>query len=470
MYHVEIIAKNSSLSIDFAKDDLKILDDVKANFKKYRNYSLSITDSFSFLLRDFHERSLDNIVRNKHILDYYSPNKRARVSNCNTYTAFAKFLDGKQEIKQLRSNACNSALLCPYCASRKAAKTQRYVYDLFTNFAPAPLCADQVLTSQNYNTVVDNTMQPNEHLEEISADLYNKYGNILDDYNWYYIVLTVKNGDDFNTVFNHLQKSFQNVRQRIKNYKKGMSDSTFFKIDAAFFSYETTYTGNGHHPHINLMVATKKKLSGVFCSRDPKQPKFKKDDLHYSKLFWNSADLVDEWNEITGDSFITSCTPLYVNSRDFHNSDFRNNLFEILKYSLKFQDLPKQVLLEEIYPYLTGRKLFGSLGFLYGIGLTKVKIEQLDVDDRLYREFFLNNLYGSEYTLVYPKKSTELVTDDEQLAEVVHYLPIKQTNVKPFKPEKLSFYLDEDVRNDIHNRFMYQNSLDIKTFIKGLNI
>ena len=99
-----------------------------------------------------------------------------------------------------------------------------------------------------------------------------------------------------------------------------------------------------------------------------------------------SEKLANEWQHITKDSFITSCTPINI------KMNLKSNLMEIIKYSMKFNDLPNDKLVE-IYPSLYKQRFFGTLGFFYGLGLDNIKIDEF-VSKRKYIEFVMNYTKG----------------------------------------------------------------------------
>ena len=71
-----------------------------------------------------------------------------------------------------------------------------------------------------------------------------------------FITLTVKNGDDLLERFEHLENSFQVLkdRRRDSKKKKGRGFCEFSKIDGCVYSYEITNKGNGWHPHLHMVA------------------------------------------------------------------------------------------------------------------------------------------------------------------------------------------------------------------------
>jgi hypothetical protein len=323
-------------------------------------------------------------AQSRTIMDFYTPSKQSRIQNCNSWGKFIKFLDGNQEIKQTKSNACNCALLCPFCASRKSSKLQNKLENFFILFDEQE--KQKEIDFDSMENIINNQYNEKNTLEELKAKISNikdEYGNIL-DLNWYFSVLTVKNSSDINEVFTHLKQSFNQIRERIKLFKRRDID-TFFNWIGAVYSIEITYNKGKFHPHINILFCTQKKVEDI----KEYSKKYGK-----NKKYFNSETLSKEWQQITKDSFITSCTP--INVKDFDS--LKTNLMEIIKYSLKFNSIPHNKLIE-IYPYLYKQRLFGSLGFFYGLGLEKVKFDKFtNEDNRYYIEFMMyldkNGIYN----------------------------------------------------------------------------
>jgi len=407
-----IISQNSK-NINLDRDKLEDITEKFKEFKKHNfNVSRSITHVMDCMRGD--KRTPDKKIKGKYLSEYFSQNKQVRIKKCNSWGEFAKFTDGNKEIKQTKSNACGTHLLCPFCASRKASKIQKRMEDFF-------LCFDDEIIEHNFDDfadVVNNEYKPSasEHTKEIYKKVNDKFGNIL-DLNWYFSVLTVKNSFDVDECLNHLKRSFQTIREKIKLYKKGRDIDTVFSVLGAVYSIEITYNPfTGFHPHINILMATDKKIDDCKMYKNRKQKEPKK----VTDCYWNSKKLSAEWKSITKDSFITSCTPLNI------RVGLKENLMEIIKYALKFNDMNTNILVE-MYPHLYRQRFFGTLGFFYGLGLDKIEIEEF-VSEREYIEFVMTYTKGQYHFSEKTKEidyefvdcngnMTDLVTKDEALKQ-----------------------------------------------------
>jgi hypothetical protein len=203
------------------------------------------------------------------------------------------------------------------------------------------------------------------------------------------------------------------MRERIKLFKRRDTD-TFFNWIGAVYSIEITYNKGKYHPHINILFCTEKKVEDI----KEYSKKYGK-----NKKYFNSLKLSQEWQEITKDSFITSCTPIDI--KDFDS--LKKNLMEIIKYSLKFNSIPHNKLVE-IYPYLFKQRLFGTLGFFYGLGLDKIKFDKFTNDDnRYYIDFMMYIDKKGIYNFSENKQEKEI--DINGIFEVSEVNQLSNTNL-----------------------------------------
>lgn len=451
-------------------DDRELLGDLTETFKKFKKHNFNTQRAIT----RFYEKNLDNNwsygirkIKNidgtsyevpKKMVDYYSPNKQSRIQNCNNWAEFAKFIDNG-DIKQTRSNACGNHLLCPFCASRKASKIQKRVEDFFYLFSD-DIKTKNLKVRQTEADVINNEFDLiiSEHTKKSYEKVLENQGNILDKH-WYYIVLTVVNDSDIDKCFNHLRGSFDTVRQLIKDFKKGKNNSTVFRVAGGLYSIEITYNSynNTYHPHINLMLAFDEPI------KDVKMFPMKK-LKNETKIMYNSKLLSDEWKYITGDSYITSVTPLPVEKEN--HTLLKKNLMEILKYSLKFNSMDEDVMIE-LYPHLFNKRLFGTLGFMYGLGLDKVKIEEF-ITDRQYQLFIMNYVKG---VYRFQPKQVEVIQEiyDENgiLIDDESILVNKIENLIKVKNEhEVIFELLELSKKFIHSKEDILSELEIKILQK----
>ncbi|MFK5959735.1 MAG: hypothetical protein QM495_12815 [Lutibacter sp.] len=438
--------------IDFLNtDDRELLGDLTETFKKFKLHNFETQRAIS----RFFERNRDETwsYNGKSLTEFYSPNKQARIQNCNNWAEFAKFVDNS-EIKQIKSNACGNHLLCPFCASRKASKIQKRVEDFFYLFSD-DIKSKNLKVRQTKEDVINNEFDLiiSEHTKKSYEKVLKNQGNILDK-NWYYIVLTVVNDSDIDKCFNHLRDSFSNVRQLIKDFKKGNNGTTVFKVSGGLYSIEITYNqyNNTFHPHINLMLAFDKPIKDVKMYPSKKLK-------NQTKIMYNSKILSEEWKFITGDSYITSVTPLPID-RNNHNL-LKKNLMEILKYSLKFNSMDSDVMVD-LYPHLFKKRLFGTLGFMYGLGLDSIKIEEFITDRKFY--IFVMNYVNGIYR--FQPKKTEIIMNEYDENGVLYnndtILFNKVENLLKIKNPFENVYALKNLANDfVHSEPEFFSDLEI---------
>lgn len=456
-----IIHKNS----ENIKNDFDTLNNLAENFYNFQNHNQQLARDIWINLHlhedKFYKRkssitaiSKKRVANSKTISEFFTPQKQIKIQNCNNWGEFIKFQDGEKEIKQVKSNACNSTLLCPFCASRKASKLQNRLEKFFNCFRSE----NELISIDEANSmesIINNefTLTLNEHtLKQVNL-IKKEYGNIL-DLNWYFSVLTVKNSHDINEVFTHLKQSFEKIRRKIKHFKE-RDIETFFDFLGAVYSIEITYNPKtGYHPHINIL----------FCSKDKKED-IKEYKKRNGKTYFNSESLSKEWHEITKDSYITSCTPLDMNNEE----QLKKNLMEVIKYSLKFNSIPNKNLIE-IYPYLYKQRLFGTLGFFYGLGLDKMKIEKFtNSENRYFIDFVMyldkNKVYN------FKEKTKEKIIKVDGHEEIHETSSLHATN----KNIENLINSDEQEKQDLEEYFdlkrkSEQNEADIKAeMFKDLN-
>jgi len=269
------------------------------------------------------------------------------INGCGSWLEFRNYYE-VDKTKLHNANFCKKDKLCPACAMRRASKQVKKVYDYF---------------------------QSNQSLK-------SKY--------WYYIVLPVKHNstEDFETVFNRARNGLKSLKMSIRDNKRGKGKKSFFsQFDGFFYSFEVTKTKNGWNNHINLLCCSDKKITGIY----------KKGNTYIHN------DIVRDWSKYTDNqSYIHS-----INEIDVSNDDsLIKNLLEIFKYSLKFQDLSHDDLIE-VYEKTYRKRLLGSTGCLYGLKLDV----NLDGDDVLGNKFL-------EIIYRYNFKTKEYYEYSRQIKEV----------------------------------------------------
>lgn len=253
-----------------------------------------------------------------------------RLHECGNLLLFRDYYRINQ-ISLHKANFCKKHTLCPACASRRALKG--------------------ALALQEGAT----------HLLEQNPSLKA-----------YYMVLTVKNTSDLLQGYNHLTQSFARISQirrdavkakKTANPQKSKNayalKSQFANTVAAAYSIEVTYNRDTkeYHPHINILLLTEKPISQIRVSK--------------------------EWENITKDSYIVYSKPV-----DIHNNP--KVFFEIMKYALKFSELPYSVNYQ-VYKALIRRRLVGKLGLFRGLNLD-VDLEDSPIEDEPFIEYLYRYL------------------------------------------------------------------------------
>ena len=236
---------------------------------------------------------------------------------CGTWLQFAYYFgwseEGlKDEYRLVRARFCDQHLICNFCAVRRSIqKLNAYLKRYY-------------------------------HLQQM-----NPYQIPL------LITFTVKNGPDFRERFEHLVTSFRRLQDKRRRYLSNRRKYAFtqlVKVTAGVGAFENTYNADTgeHHPHFHLIA---------LCSDIPAH-----------------KPLVDEWQEITGDSFV-------VDIRPFEDSNHPQAAFmEVFKYTLKFSTMPLDVNYQASR-VLAGRRLLISFGEFWG-----VKVPEQLTDEPLDRE------------------------------------------------------------------------------------
>jgi plasmid rolling circle replication initiator protein Rep len=240
------------------------------------------------------------------------------LKDCGDYLIFRGYYTVNQ-MKLHGMTSCKKHILCPLCAIRRGAKS--------------------------VSAYLDRLKVIKETHGEIKAFL---------------VTFTVKNGEDLQERFHHLQTSMKNY-----NLKRSRANTSgkHLPVEAnkalgAVWSYEFK-VGEGSglwHPHAHAVW---------LCYDTPDQEQLQR-----------------EWLEITGDSFIVNVTP-------FHDqADVVGGFLEVFKYAVKFSNMP----LEQNwhgYEILQGRRLVASFGLFRGVqipeSLTDEPLESLPYWEMFYR-------------------------------------------------------------------------------------
>lgn len=275
---------------------------------------------------------------------------------CGSFLVFHDYYK-KNETKLHLANFCKRDRLCPACAVRRAYKQQNKFLDIY------------------------------EKLEDKTSD-------------WYYIVLPVRHTakEPFEVVFDRINRLKSMISKSIRNRKMNNFFSDFL---GGMYSIETTRTANGWNVHLNILINAK---NG--SKIDLKQVINRRGQISYQ-----NDKLGLFMRQYADDSLMHNIQKL-----DFSTPDsLRGALVEVLKYSLKFSSLTKQDLIQ-FFVKTKGKRLFGTFGHLWGLGLEDVDLNQDDVIDNEFLEIMLRRISGS-YELFSFKKIFK--SDPEKISQKV---------------------------------------------------
>lgn len=258
----------------------------------------------------------------------------ALLSGCGNYLAFRNYYTvGKVRLNS--ASFCHQHLICPLCAIRRGSKTLE-----------AYLKRYQAIRAEN----------PHWRLSMIT--------------------LTVKNGEDLEERFKHLQKAMKTIFERRRDYlKKGRGKTEFRKVHGYVGTFEFTKDNGfgevkktGWHPHAHIMV------------------------LHTSTFDYKA--LQAEWKEITGDSHVVNVTAAH------HPEEPEKDFMEVFKYAVKFSDLEPS---DNIYAWnvLRARRLLFSGGAFRGVTVPE-ELTDTPLDELPYFEMFYRYTFAG-YSLLHVK-------------------------------------------------------------------
>lgn len=303
-----------------------------------KNYSIPISANYAEYLQKTIKKWTSHKKKVRSTLDYWdsinenplTPQTSARVHNCGSWLYFRNYEEIEQNTLK-KANFCNKDKICPACASRRA----------------------------------------NKQVEKVLGQLSSN-PSIMGGY-WYFTVLPVIHTSDesLGVVYERLQKGLKGINQALRDVSRDRGSNNYFaqNFDGIMYSIEETKTENGWNVHANLLCRSEKPLTGLI-----KKPKGKGKRASY----WH-PDMVETWQQLTG-SINVSISPICVTDQQ----SLFENLHEIFKYSLKFQDLsPDDMLIA--YRTLFGRRLLGTMGTLRGLK-TDVELNGDGVENQLFIE------------------------------------------------------------------------------------
>jgi hypothetical protein len=188
------------------------------------------------------------------------------------------------------------------------------------------------------------------------------------------VTLTVKDGEDLLERFNHLHSSQAQLWKRRARGRGSVLDC----VQGAVWSYEVKRgSGSGTwHPHLHMVA---------LCEDSPDQTR-----------------LVEEWHDITGDSFVVDVRPI-------EQLDPVSGFIEVFKYAVKFSDqTPADTF--HCFSVLGGRRLIGSAGLFRGVEIPESLLDE-PLDDLPYVTLFFRYFIGKGYGL-----DMRMVSEERQAA------------------------------------------------------
>lgn len=223
------------------------------------------------------------------------------LKDCHQWLLFRDYYE-TGTVRLHRTISCRKHLLCPLCAILRAARGVRKYHERY-----------EVITAA----------QPGLRL--------------------YYLVLTVKNGPDLRERFRHVEKSVRRLVERRREALKARAGSkrhayalgsVFAGVEGGAYSFEVKRgAGSGDwHPHVNVLLLSAGPI--------------------------DAAELSREWQELTGDSYITYCGE--------KPPDDKTVFVEVFKYAMKFSEMECSDTYQA-YTVLRGRRLFGCFGCFRGV-------------------------------------------------------------------------------------------------------
>lgn len=230
-------------------------------------------------------------------------------------------------VKLAAMHSCKLHLLCPLCAIRRGAKLLE---------AYGAKYAQLILQHQNLVPV--------------------------------FFTLTVKDGANLKERDSHLVKSWKTYRERGRYALAGRcAFNQTNRIAGAVWSREFKIGKNSGlwHPHLHGFA---------LCTSD-----------------LDMARLSEEWREITGDSFIVECHPVY--------GDPIEAFLEVFKYAVKMGDMDLRDNLTA-YEILKGKRLVDSCGIFRGVEVPEALEDDLTgLDDLPYSEMLFRFVAAQGYVL-----------------------------------------------------------------------
>jgi len=262
------------------------------------------------------------------------------LTDCGSWLEFRWYQ--KSDVTKLHTaNFCKRDKLCPACAVRRAYKQQI-----------------------KFMKILETDSQ-------------------LKEKDWYYIVIPVKHNssETFETVYQRVEDVRRKIVKSLNNGKKGKSHNIWADFSGGMYSTETTRSKNGWNVHLNLMINAPK------GTKLPLKPiRNRKGQVSYQN------GEIREFLMKYADSQIHNVSKIQDNTK------LRDEIVEVLKYSLKFSSLTNQDLLE-IFIKTRRKRLFGAFGNMYGKNIENVELEGDEIVDDEFLELIFSRTNFMGYKL-----------------------------------------------------------------------
>lgn len=323
----------------FSSDSKKFIDKtIQTYLNSYLKKSF-VRDCYDRQMSYFEQNKNLPFTKNDFLRSFSAKNFWRDYDDCGSYIELRYYFQ-RDKTKVHTANFCKKDKLCPACAVRRAYKQQ-----------------------QKFIQIYDNNFKDR-------------------DLDWYYIVLPVKHNktEPFEVVFNRLNVLKNNITKSIRD--KTMNN--FFSVfGGGMYSIETTKSDNGWNVHLNFLINA---------------PKGSEIDL---KVVRNRKGQVSYQNQDLGlfmSKYADNSLMHNIQKLNFMNIDeLKSALVEVVKYSLKFSSLSNQDLLQ-FFVKTYRKRLFGTFGNLWGLGLDDVDLVGDDVIDDKWLEIILTRSFdSSEY-------------------------------------------------------------------------
>ena len=282
--------------------------------------------------------SLEELLKAFRAKDFFK-----NLNDCGSWLNF-RYYKTPQQIKLHQGNFCKRDKLCVPCAVRRAYKQQIKFMSII----------------------------------EEDKSLLEK--------NWYYLVIPIKHtkSESYETVCNRVIELRKKITQSMRDGRKSKSNNFWSKFDGGMYSQEVTKTDNGWNVHLNLILNAPKvaKIALKSVNNRRSQVSCQNEDLrlfmmkNYDSQMHNISKIED-------------------------NTKLKDEIVEVLKYSLKFSSLDNYDLIH-VFVKSVGLRLFGTFGNLYGKGLDSVSLDGDELIDEEFEELIFIRAFGElgqEYKL-----------------------------------------------------------------------